>query len=77
MIRGLYNILCSLIAFVVLSSCVSPLEEQLRDVSPLCVTHPDSAMSILQTIQPDIPHANNIEKAWYDINMEAAYYIKH
>ena len=77
MIRGLYNILCSLIAFVVLSSCVSPLEEQLRDVSPLCVTHPDSAMSILQTIQPDIPHANNMEKAWYDINIEAAYYIKH
>ena len=77
MIRGLYNILCSLIAFVVLSSCISPLEEQLRDVSPLCVTHPDSAMSIFQTIQPDILHANNIEKAWYDINMEAAYYIKH
>ena len=77
MIRGLYNILCSLIAFIVLSSCVSPLEEQLRDVSPLCVTHPDSAMSILQTIQPDILHANNIEKALYDINMEAAYYIKH
>lgn len=77
MIRGLYNILCSLIAFIVLSSCVSPLEEQLRDVSPLCVTHPDNAMSILQTIQPDIIHANNIEKAWYDINMEAAYYIKH
>ena len=77
MIRGLYNILCSLIAFIVLSSCVSPLEEQLHDVSPLCVTHPDSAMSILQTIQPDIPHANNIEKAWYDINIEAAYYIKH
>ena len=77
MIRGLYNILCSLIAFVVLSSCISPLEEQLRDVSPLCVTYPDSAMSILLTIQPDILHANNIEKAWYDINMEAAYYIKH
>lgn len=77
MIRGLYNILCSLIAFIVLSSCISPLEEQLRDVSPLCVTHPDSAMSILQTIQPEILHANNIEKAWYDINMEAAYYIKH
>ena len=77
MIRGLYNILCSLIAFVVLSSCISPLEEQLRDVSSLCVTYPDSAMSILQTIQPDILHANNIEKAWHDINMEAAYYIKH